>query len=378
MTKILTLFPDTNLFVQCKPLEELNWAIFDGADEIKLIITRPVQAEIDSHKAKGSGRLSKRARSASTLFRELLQPGIECKLISSKPRVLLFLRQDLKHDTSLAEQLDYAERDDQLVGIAAGYAAVYPHEEVRVLTYDTGPMASARLVGIPFEEVSQEWLLAPETDESEKRIHKLEGDLLRYQKAEPAFSLVVAGEMRADTTTLQFEIVRYPCMADAEIERLMDEIRRRFPASDDFGPKNAHPKAALRNGIDFVGTANEIFSPATEQEIEKYKNELYPDWLAQCENALRNLHGKLKKPWPAFTVEVHNHGSRPAFYALINIRANGKFLIAPPARQDEEKEVVIPRLPNAPCPPKGSWSKRFAIGDALVKPRVIQGCRRIR
>jgi hypothetical protein len=372
MTKTLTLFPDTNLFVQCKPLNQLNWTIFDGVDEIKLIITRPVQAEIDSQKARGSGRLSKRARSASTLFRELLQPDMEYKVISSKPRVLLFLRQDLKGDRNLAEQLDYAERDDQLVGIAAGYAALYPDEEVRVLTHDTGPMASAKLVGIPFEEVPEEWLLAPETDESEKRINKLEGDLLRYQKAEPAFSLDLAGEVKGDTATLKFEIIRYTSLTNAEIESLMGEIKRRFPVSDDFGPRNAHLGPIFHGGMVFVGAANEIFIPATEQEIENYKNTLFPNWLANCENSLRHLHEKLKTAWPTFTVHVYNHGSRPAVDALISIRANGQFLIAPPAKQKDGEEVVSPRLPNAPKPPTGSWSKRLAIGDAVKVPFMDQ------
>ena len=42
MTKILYLFPDTNLLVQCRPLEELDWEQWKQFDEIHLIISRPV------------------------------------------------------------------------------------------------------------------------------------------------------------------------------------------------------------------------------------------------------------------------------------------------------------------------------------------------
>ena len=48
--KILYLFPDTNLFVQCKPLQELNWSEWSDFTEVHLIVCRPVTREIDNQK----------------------------------------------------------------------------------------------------------------------------------------------------------------------------------------------------------------------------------------------------------------------------------------------------------------------------------------
>ena len=121
MPKSLFLFPDTNLFYQCKPLDSLDWSLFGTFDEIKLYVTRPVQAEIDGHKGKGTGRLANRARSTSSTFRDLLLSVEDFKVVLGSPRVLLFLRHDLKKDESLLDQLDYSCNDDQLVGIAAAY-----------------------------------------------------------------------------------------------------------------------------------------------------------------------------------------------------------------------------------------------------------------
>jgi len=42
MTKILYLFPDTNLLIQCLPLEQLDWERWKEFDEIDLIVSRPV------------------------------------------------------------------------------------------------------------------------------------------------------------------------------------------------------------------------------------------------------------------------------------------------------------------------------------------------
>ena len=40
--KTLYLFPDTNLFIQCKPLAELDWSEWSEFTEISLIVCRPV------------------------------------------------------------------------------------------------------------------------------------------------------------------------------------------------------------------------------------------------------------------------------------------------------------------------------------------------
>ena len=69
---ILTLFPDTNIFIQCKPLSEVDWLEFGDLDRVDLLVARPVQVEIDNQKGKGSGRVSKRARAAAALFSKAL------------------------------------------------------------------------------------------------------------------------------------------------------------------------------------------------------------------------------------------------------------------------------------------------------------------
>jgi hypothetical protein len=57
MAKILYLFPDTGLLIQCLPLGELDWGRWTGFDEIHLIISRPIQKEIDKHKNGGNSDL---------------------------------------------------------------------------------------------------------------------------------------------------------------------------------------------------------------------------------------------------------------------------------------------------------------------------------
>jgi predicted ribonuclease YlaK len=160
--KILYLFPDTNLFAQCRALEELDWDRWGDFDEVHLIVSRPVQAEIDHQKNKGGERLARRAKAASSLFHEIILVSSDNKQITSaSPTVRLFIRTALKPDPALSDQLDYQLNDDQLVGVAHGFAEDHPNNAVRVLTHDTGPMASAKMVGVELAPIPDEWLLPP-------------------------------------------------------------------------------------------------------------------------------------------------------------------------------------------------------------------------
>jgi predicted ribonuclease YlaK len=166
--RILYLFPDTNLFIQCRALDQLGWMVWKEFDEVHLIVSRPVQSEIDHQKNRGNDRLRRRARTASSLLREIILGGAGYRLVrDADPTVKLFIRQDLKPNPDLSDSLDYQnEPDDRLVGTAHAFIQQNPRAEVRILTHDTGPMASARMVGLPVEPIPDEWLVPPESTDA--------------------------------------------------------------------------------------------------------------------------------------------------------------------------------------------------------------------
>ena len=41
--QVLYLFPDTNLFIQCLPLQQIDWTLWSDFDEVHLLVSRPVQ-----------------------------------------------------------------------------------------------------------------------------------------------------------------------------------------------------------------------------------------------------------------------------------------------------------------------------------------------
>ncbi len=185
MAGVLYLFPDTNLFFQCRPLEQLDWNLWKDFDEVHLIVSRPVQVELDDHKGRGSNRRSDRARKASRLFRDIIKSADKQKTIRpTAPAVKMFVQLRIDPSAELSK-LDYDRHDDQLIGIAHAFATENSGAEVRVLTDDAGVIATADMVAFPCVEIPPEWLLPPETSDEQKRITALQMEIDRLKAAEP-------------------------------------------------------------------------------------------------------------------------------------------------------------------------------------------------
>ena len=88
-SRIVYLFPDTNLFIQGKKLHLLDWSAWFTFDEVHLIVCAPVLREIDAQKKRGNDRVGRRAREASGLFRDVAMGGGVKVIRDSGPGVKL-------------------------------------------------------------------------------------------------------------------------------------------------------------------------------------------------------------------------------------------------------------------------------------------------
>jgi hypothetical protein len=336
--KTLVLFPDTNLFVQCRALSEIDWTDLKEFDEINLIVSRPIQSEIDNQKNKGRDRLGRRARETSSLFREIILGSEEFKEIrAATPIVRLFVRPELKVNAELSDRLNYQERDDQLVGTAHAFQCEHSDIDVRVLTDDTGPMASAKMVGLSVLPIPNNWLLPPENTETEKKINTLTQEVSRYKRAEPDFQLKWLNSSNEEISAINIEMIRYIEITKSQATELMAKIVERFPLSKDFG---SNEPSERQSEIPVFGNLRmkEIFVPATAEEIAKYRDE-YPKWLQCCEDIIRNYHKTQQQHAvaPSFTFQATNTGTRPAKHVLVTFFTKGDFSILPPTSGDKKK-----------------------------------------
>jgi hypothetical protein len=324
------------------------WGAFD---EVHLIVSRPIQTEIDQQKNRGNDRVAKRARIASSLLREIILGGAEKVVRNAGPAVKVVVRTELRPDASLEERLDYGEPDDRLVGIAYAFAQQNSGADVRILTHDTGPMASAKMVGVSAELIPDDWLLPPEKTEAEKRIAALESEIARLKKAEPEIVVGCRDGDDREIERFEIELPHYLPLVEDEVSDLMKRIGSRFPIVADFGS----PGEQEDRGVGIIGFGTKEFVPATEKAISEYK-ESYPKWLEKCEVILRSCHVALERREgaPRIRFWAANRGTRPAKDTLVTIVAKGKLALMVPEtkKQDEDESLALPRPPRAP---RGRW-----------------------
>lgn len=382
--KKLYCFPDTNLFIQCRALDALDWSALGAFDTIDLIVTRPVQKEIDAHKGKGNARVASRSRTAASVLKEVLASELGYKEIRPhSPCVRLYVQLDLRQDAELADVLNYDEVDDQLVGVVSGFLKANPNHQVRLVSDDVGPIASAKTVGVPFTPIPGSWLLPPEEDTASKELKRLTQELERYKKNEPEFTLRWL-EHGAPVERIDVTLPCYEPLSFHEVAELMQRIQLRFPMAENFDDAEFQKNSAERANakVDasqiyqslFSNLSQEVYVAATEKEITEYKA-AYAKWLQECEGFLKNLHFHLaaNTAWPCVMVEIQNAGTKSADDALVTIAARGDFSIQPVKRASTDDEVIeSPRLLPPPKAPKGEWRNKFAhLVHAFATPTAF-------
>ena len=357
--RTLYLFPDTNIFIQCKPLEQLDWSEWEQFSEIRLLVSHPVQREIDDQKTRGNSRVASRARKTFRLFRKIIDGRQEYELIrSSTPVVKLYLEGPSRPSPELEDTLDYSKSDDRIVGCLHKFRQDNQGADARLLTCDGGPMMTANSLGLPYEAVKDDWLLGPENNELERENAKLRERVAELEHTEPKFKIWLVNDSGTEVQSVEVEHYVYEPISGEEVDACIQLLKSDFPLATDFGSREPE----VRDG-GFVagGFLKQIYSPATDEAIAKYRDQDYPKWIEECEEFLLDLHETLQTeiPQPSFSFVATNEGTRPGNYALINIISKGNLKICPPpARIDDETQEEdnnAPTLPSPPNPPMGTW-----------------------
>ncbi|MDP8255554.1 MAG: PIN domain-containing protein [Candidatus Alcyoniella australis] len=364
---VVFLFADTNLFLQCLPLKQLDWSPWSAFNEVNLIISSPVLREIDQLKLRGNDRPGSRARSTSSLLRQITRGEQPYLVKESDPCVKLLIKAECAPSTDLEDRLDYNERDHQLIGTVHKFAAENPDDEVCLLTHDTIPLVMAQSLGLATAMIPDNWLLPPEKSKDEKRIIKLESELTRLKNSEPQFQINCLNADGEKIEKLDYGLVSHTPLIEEQVQELMQRIEKFFPPETDF--------SSLETPIH--GLKKRLYSPLTDADIANYHEQVYPEWLSQCEDILRHHHEALRrqsKP-PVFCFSARNTGTRPARDSLVTILAKGKkFSIMPSARSNNGDDEEVAReqnnleLPLPPCAPRGIWRMTRANGIKAIRP----------
>jgi hypothetical protein len=352
------LVPDTNLFFEFKPLDQLPWQEL-GHDPIVLLLTKPVLDEIDKHK-KAGGRTRDRAIDIYGRFRTMLESGAgDSEIQPAGPRVVLRRMTTVPADPDLKEHLDYDRTDERLIGIVSTLSKRAAGYEVRLFTDDGGPAGMAQDLSVPFKMIPQAWRRPPTETTETKQIRELKKIVEIYQSQEPKIAIRCETAGRDGRVTVVGKTATP--LTEAEIDGLVEALRLKHPLRDDFTP----PETATTSDT-WGATKTVTYSAPADEEIANYRDRLYPKWLDDCRAALRRVHVGRDEETPPVLLRwaMSNDGSRPAERVRVEFETDGHLALQRPrpARDDDDDDAddqrtaaapePVRRLPSAPRPPE--------------------------
>ena len=323
MTQRLYLFADTNLFIQCRHLEELDWSLWPEFSEVHVIVSRPVQREIDNQKNRGNDRVGRRARKAYQLFRDIVTGEDGYAVVrESGPAVKLILQGPKKPASGLSGVLDYSKADDEIVGHLYEHREQHVEHDVRLLTHDSGQMMTAKSLELPFVVIPDSWLLEPEASDTEKENRRLRIRNAELQKG-PAFKIAfVDGDLEGvEAISAEHEV--YAPLSRDELAELMQRLVESY-------------RLTITHGLGVSAEA-------------------YQEWVDACEGILTALHYEMQveSGGVPFTIVAANDGTRSARDALVEISAQGNLSIRPNGEDNagfyaimQEQKMSLPPAPR--------------------------------
>ncbi len=342
--RVLYLFPDTNLFIQCRPLEEIDWSDCGDFEEIHLIVCRPVQREIDNQKSRGNDRVGRRARKANSIFQSIVSSNEGYHLVrESAPHVRLYIDPTNLPSQDLKDRLDYSKLDDEIAGCCYRYREEQESSSVQLLTHDTGLMMTAKSISLSFTPVKDEWLLPPESTTKEREVARLQNELERLKKADPLFQIRCIDEQGKEIESIEVECGVYSPLTDDEVRELLRKLRDGFPPIDEVDAAKLHVKHNNQ-----PPWRKEERVPPSRGDIDEYNRHLV-DWRRDCQAKLSGLHLALQQSSrPFLRFAIANEGTRPGSGTLVDISGKGGFRVYPQSEDDQEGNLLLPRPPLRP------------------------------
>jgi rRNA-processing protein FCF1 len=351
------LFIDSNLFLQCRPLEDLDWDCLVGREEVTLLVPSAVLAELDKHKSDGNSRRAQRARRALQFLDCILKAPDDTVIVRMAPvKVIAQFAPEVSGDASTSN-------DDAILFEVAEMTRTHGNQAVGLVTHDTNLKVKAKRKGLRFFQVPDKWLLAPEPDERDKRVRQLEEEVARLKRQTPIIAITLDGHQE-----IELVVPSYEPLVPGTVNRLVEALTAKFPIKTDFSLTSSE-RLLSAGGIGMFG-----LHPPADWEIAKYQNEEYPKWERSLRGRLEQLHSRLRVRDATTNIRllIANNGTVPGEHVQVAIRVSEGFLNTDPEHQDKLIERLFTR-PLAPSPPQPRQTSLDNLGNlrelSVLTPR---------
>jgi len=179
------VFPDTNLFLHYRPLNEIDWCRFLQAASVEIKIATVVTRELEEQKVlHQSQKMRDRAATAVKLLVKYLgqsqvRDGVTLEFLVKEPDA----------DFAASRGFNLKLGDDRLIGTLLLYREEHPGVRCVLATSDLPLKVKASHYQIELAIPSETLRLPSEPDPLEKKNKQLEAELRRYKSREPALDI---------------------------------------------------------------------------------------------------------------------------------------------------------------------------------------------
>ena len=243
--------------------------------------------------------------------------------------------------------------DDSILFEVAEMRRTHGNQAVGLVTHDTNLKVKAKRKGLRFFPVPDEWLLAPEPDERDKRVRQLEEEVALLKRQMPIIEMSLDGNQE-----IELVVPSYEPLAPGTVNRLVEAMTAKFPMKTDFSLTSSE-RLLSAGGIGMFR-----LHPPADWEIAKYQNEEYPKWERSLRGRLEQLHSSLRVRDATADIRllIANNGTVPGEHVHIAIRVSEGFLNVDPEQHDKLLERLLTR-PRAPSPPQPRQTSLDGLGN---------------
>ena len=307
---VMLLYPDTNILLHYRRLDEIDWRATADADEVILVVAHVVIRELEQHKYQHPvKRIRRRADGVVSFLHGQLSDGMESGLpVEVREGVLLDFQRGEPRSDFAAAGLVGTNQDDHLIASVLAFRAETPDADARIVTADLGLRVKAFQHQIRVLELPDDLRIGEGPDPQEREIAELQQKLVRYKQASPQVGLVFDdGE-----SFMKFSPPVANVLDDEEQREALARVREENPKM--VAGERPERAARLPGGIDLAHLDRVMgrIGPS-EEAIERY-NEKLDDFYESYGKYLetRAEHRVLMASTTPLALSLVNGGTAPA------------------------------------------------------------------
>ena len=200
---MLYCFLDTNIFIHCQDITNIDWNDELGASEVCLVIAPVVFEELDVFKD-DPRNMRKRDRAREAI--SLLESKLDSKDHIVRKGVTLTYAEGLPHKEFGVYNLAPGNNDDRLVASAIQWTHRHSDNDLILISHDSGPRLKAKQRKMQAKRLSDKYRLPDKLDSRQKEIKRLEKELSELQTKQANLKLGILNQEKEILQELHVEV----------------------------------------------------------------------------------------------------------------------------------------------------------------------------